>query len=222
MSEFPDDSFEHPQERSAICLLRNEMRLKGETYTDMLFIMQNYIETDLDMPADLSLRELLRLEKSGVLPDETLYEIDPVSALEKHRMAVYTTWMPIYQLTHTSEEFERWLPYALEIVLPDDSRHDDDICADYSFRENPYDESCYMALQCPVRHIGNQVVYELSNFNKDTPDYYHDREKACRNTQLLISGVARYGIISDVQKATVEAAYLRRYSQEFPKPDLSQ
>ena len=218
MSEYLSDEHEQP----AVCRLRSEFHLKGGSYTDMFFILQDYIEKDLSLSSGISERELLRLESIGVLPSSELYDSDPVAALEKHRLAMYTTWMPRYQLNHTSEEFEEWLPYALQIVLPVDGRHEDEICSAYPYREAIHDESCYISLQCPIRHIGNDVVYGLCHSSMDTVEYLLDPEKACRNTQLLISGVAQHGIISATAKAAAEAAYLRRYNQEFPKPDLSQ
>lgn len=221
MSEHSPREYEPSHDVRAVIKLRNDFNTKGNSYFDMLNLLQEYAEQHLQIKERESLRYLMALEDRGFLPSEQLYHMDPDAAIEKHRLAVYTCIMPLYQLTHTSEEFESWIRYALQIVVPDDGRHQEEICVSHPPRDRIFDESCYLSDQCPIKHVEYSVVFGLCQSNMDTTDYIIDSAKACRDTQLLISAVEEHGIISAHEKAAAERAYLRRYDKEFPKPDLS-
>lgn len=207
---------------SAIIMLRNNFATKGEKYVDMLMTMQEYLEQSIGVDERDSMTLLMEWEVQGVLPTEELYDIDPEAAVEKSRLAVYTSFMPMYQLTHTSDEFEEWLPYGLEIVVPTNGRHTTELCINKNSSSKCRDETCYMSLQCPMKYVEQDVLHNLTQCEMDTIDYLIDHEKACRNAQLLISAVAKRGIITNVQQAAIEHVYMKRYMAEFPKADPSQ
>lgn len=222
MSEYSPHNYETSDDIKAIVRLRNDFYFKGGSYFDMLLALQEYAEQYLGIKERESQRYLMALEDRGFLPSEELYDIDPEAALEKHRLAVYTCYMPLYQLTHTSEEFEAWIRYALQIVVPENGRHKEGVCNSYKPDDGWGNEGCCLSEQCPIRHIEREIVFGLCQSNMDTTDYVLNSAKACQDTQLLINATQEHGIITASQKAAAERAYQRRYSKEFPDPDVSQ
>ena len=222
MSEFVSSHHESPDSERGIQGLRSDFDRYGHNYFSMFVTLRQYIDDHLDFGHSNTLDFLLSLEESGRLPTKSYYDTEPVAALEMHRLAVYTTWMPLFQLSHSSEEFKVWLPHALEVVVPNPGYHTPGDCFGSQGYETPFDDTCRSSLCCPVRHIVRDVVQLSLNAPMNTLDYVLDPLKAHDNTTALIAGVYDYALLPGDKKSVLLAAYQRRYDSTFGPPEATE
>lgn len=196
--------------------LRSDFERYGTSYFVMFATLRQYADAHLDMPLAGSVDFFLDLEDTGRLPTKKLYDTNPSAALEMHRLAVYTTWMPLFQLSHSSDEFQTWLPHALHIIAPEEGRHTVRSCTDYWGYEMPGNEACDISVRCPVRHVVQDVTRLSLDAPLDTLDYVLDADKAYANTKTLLTGVYEHKMIPTYKKSALLAVYQRRHDEVFP------
>lgn len=161
MSEQPHERGEVQKIDRAVLRFKSDLNSVGHSYVDALFAAQNFVQLDFGVDEQSSNAYLIQLERERVLPDSQVYNHSPELGLEMHRLAMYSTWMPLYRETHSSREFNDWLPGAIDIVLPPDGTHTSGRC--YPPLENPEevlvtDVSCPVSTICPLKFITNDVM----------------------------------------------------------------
>lgn len=219
MSEQAPYHHELSDSERGIKKLGMEFEQGGEYYFRMFVALRQYINDDLDFTTDESAEFLLSLEKMGRLPTIGYYQDDPKGSLEMHRLAMFTTWMPLYRLSHTSHEFETWLPHALDIILPATSRHSLNACIDPERVDEVAHEQCRESACCPVRVVVRHVVDSAVRLPMDTLSYELDPIKTYRTTQMLINGVYEHQMLRDHERHMLSALYQHRFSETFGSPE---
>lgn len=224
MSEMFDPQYEYESRGiSPIARMRANILYKANSYIDMYFALQEYLEQDLGFEGKESMRHILTCEDKGILPPEHLYDEDPQLAEDWLRLSFYKTWMPLYQLTHTSDEFKEWAGHLVQIIAPPEkSVHTSDTCfSDPMYDRKALDEACGVSKICPIKVVTNDLLLNLPQTDMNGVDYVFDSEKAYRNTRILLSGVQKIGILTDVQKNALEEQYVTTYRERFPRPEAS-
>lgn len=218
MSEYAPFSHELSGSERGIQGLRGDFDRYGDSYFVMFMTLRQYADIHLGLDLTGSIDLMLGLEEAGRLPTKRNYEADPVAALEMHRLAIYTTWMPLFQLSHSSDEFKTWLPHALHIVVPDTGRHTMAHCIIDGGYETPTSETCTVSARCPVRHVIRDVTQLSIEAPMDTLDYLLDPDKTHTNTETLVAGLHEHKMIPAHKKSSLLAVYQRRYERTFPAP----
>lgn len=224
MSEMFDPYYEkEPIERSPIARVRADILYKADSYVDMYFMLQEYLEKDLGFEGSSAVQHLLHCEDRGILPRENVYNENPQLAEDWLRLSFYTTWMPLYQLTHTSDEFREWVGSMVQIIAPPEkSTHSEEHCFPGDILDRKLlDQACAVSDKCPSKVVANDLLFNLPQTDMNGIDYFMDSEKAYRNTRYLLSATAKAGILSNVQKNALEMQYQTAYETRFPRPETS-
>lgn len=219
MSEQLPYDHELSDSERGITKLGMEFEQGGDYYFRMYVALRQYINDELDFTADESAEFILSLEKTGRLPTIDQYRDNPEGSLEMHRLAMLTTWMPLYRLSHTSHEFDTWLPHALAIILPANSRHSLSACIYPERADELVHEQCYVSGCCPARTVVRHVVNSAARLPMDTLSYELDPMKTYYTTHMLIDGVYEHKMLRDYERSMLHAVYQRRFSESFGLPD---
>jgi hypothetical protein len=222
MSEYAPFSHELSGSERGIQGLRGDFERYGDSYFVMFMTLRQYADAHLGIDLTDSIDLIFGLEEAGRLPTKRSYEADPVAALEMHRLAVYTVWMPLFQLSHSSDEFKTWLPHALHIIAPDTGRHTVGRCTIDGGYETPTSETCAMSDCCPVRHVICDITHLAVDAPMDTLDYVLDPDKTHSNTETLVTGVYEHKMIPAYKKSALLAVYQWRYERTFPDPGATE
>jgi hypothetical protein len=213
-------SSERERTTRAVRRLRGALSLPDRDYIDSRLAVQEFIEAEFAVDAAYSDSYIARLENERVLPVDSTFDSDADRALEWHRQGMYSYWIPLYRETHTSDEFQAWLPDALEIVFPANGHHSRMVC-DPGVRDPEelplYGLSCPTSSCCPVKVATNDVLL-------NTPFLPYDGEgmalygqsvcdpiRLCADAYTLVETLHSKKVISGGQMLVAK----KRYSQTY-------
>jgi hypothetical protein len=132
---------------------------------------------------------------------------------------VYSYWVPLYRETHTSDEFQAWLPDALEVVFPANGRHSRTIC-DLGVRDPEelplYGLACPTSSCCPVKVATNDVLLNTPFMPYDDGMMLYERQasdpiRLCADAHTLVEALHGKRVISGGQMLVAK----KRYSQAY-------
>lgn len=219
MSEYASSHHELSGSERGIQKLREDFDRPDTTYFGMFMALREYADDYLDFRGVESANFLIGLEKSGRLPTLRHYQTDPIAAHEMSRLAIYTTWMPLFQLSHSTEEYAHWLPHALQIIAPNSGRHKMEVCVPQWTGSIQEGEACHASGHCPLRHILYDVYRLATDASLDTLDYTIDAQKAYYDTQVLIDGIHKHGLVGPGERNALQIAYRSHFEDVFPPPE---
>lgn len=187
----------------AVHRLKSDLASVGHSYVDTFFAVQKFVESDYLIDERWSSIYLARLEEQRVLPGKDMYHSNPERALEMHRLAMYSLWIPLYREMHSSREFSDWLPSALDIVLPQKGAHSSESChAQGAVAEEVAigDVSCSVADRCPRKYIMNDLLLSTPYLPLDPLELGGtDLIKAQADARILLSRARDKKIITQSQ-----------------------
>lgn len=210
MPEHNPEQYEAP-ERSPLQQLHSDFEsLCNQTSVEVS--LQKYVKDELEIEEQAANSLIYEMRQRGVFPSDELYETDPTTATELYRLTIFTHILPLYRSMYTTDEYEQWLPHALTVSMPDNSRHDVEICLR---RNGETDDTCEWGI-CPIKVIANTTEHELITPDFDSYDYLVDEDKACRAAYVTLSAVVKHRFIPAEQKRQLESCYENRYDRKFP------
>lgn len=208
----PEDR--NPREiTSAVRRFHADLSAVGHYYLGAHGALQELLAADFQMADQYSGRYITDLEHRRILPGPELYEASSEAALAMHRQAVYAYWMPLYRVSHESDDFRVWVAIALQVAVPPAGGHDK-YC-----RELPVDATetlgrfaCKTALLCPVRRIVDEVMHSPPFLPLNSSEYvFFDAEKAKADARSLIQAVADRGFINPSEMRSAAQASRAAY-----------
>lgn len=208
-----------PEERSpdeitsAVKRFRADLLAVGHDYLAAHGALQEWLAADFQMADEYSGRYIADLESKRILPGPELYSTASDMALMMHRQAMYSYWMPLYRVSHESDEFRLWVPAALRAAVPPAGGHDK-YC-----RKSPADITealgrlaCKTALVCPVRFIADEVMLSPPFLPLNSDEYmFFDADKAKVDAHSLIQAVADREFINLSEMRTAAQASRAAY-----------
>lgn len=213
MSERHTDTQHELPPTSPLKTLDQDLRRLGDECT-LTMAFQNYIAAEFaisEQEADTLCR---LLQDEGSLPKSRDFELDesPVDLKEEYRLGVFCGIAPLYRSMHTSEEYEAWLPSALGVVVPHDSRHTVNTCTTQDGHPTPI--SCELGA-CPIKVVTEdaRMAAELPDF--DSFGYQVDNEKMCRDNLILLSQIAQRHYVTVDEAAKLMTQYTSQYNRIF-------
>jgi hypothetical protein len=204
----------------AVRRLRSALNVPDRDYIDSRLAVQEFIEAEFAVDAAYSDSYIARLENERILPADGAFDTDADRALEWYRQGVYSYWIPLYRETHTSDEFQAWLPDALEVVFPANGRHSRTIC-DLGVRDPEelplYGLACPTSSCCPVKVATNDVLLNtpFMPYDDDGMMLYErqasDPIRLCADAYTLVEALHGKRVISGGQMLVAK----KRYSQAY-------
>jgi hypothetical protein len=177
----------------------------------LIMAFQNYIKDELkisDIEADSIYKQLLG---DGIISDVSDYDESCVELKEEYRIALFTGIRSEYQLRHTTDEYDEWLPHALATMLPKDGRHDIEICY---IQNGPTPTECEWG-RCPLWVVRDETTRALVEPDFNSFEYIIDSDKAIRQTVILLSHAVKRGIIPKHEKRQLESCYEMQCAKFF-------
>lgn len=198
---------------SPLQTLDQDLRRLGDECT-LVLAFQNYIKTEFDITEQEADTLCRLLQDEGSLPVSNDFELDesPVDLKEEYRLGVFTGIAPLYRSMRTSEEYEAWLPAALDVVVPPDSRHAIDVCGAQDSQPTPI--SCALGA-CPIKVVAEEarMAAELPDF--DSFGYQVDSEKMCRDNLIVLSQIEQRQFVTSDEAAKLKTQYTSQYDRVF-------
>lgn len=205
---------EYQPQADTTSLKRFDMNLRHLTNAgDLSGAFQSYIEDEFELTDSQAATSIVNeLRSLAIIPS---YDADTdtqdalLGVTESYRLAIFKAIMPLYQASRSTNELGGWLPFALETIVPSDSRHSKDIC-DYIGD----DTTCAYG-QCPIKVIYQDVEQLLVQPDFDQYGYICDHQKAYRTTNLLFEHAVKLGFITVDNEKRLAHSYQAAYSKYF-------
>ena len=205
---------EYQPEADTTSIERFDLNLRYLTNAgDLSAAFQSYINDEFKLAdSDAAASIVDELRSLGIIPayDAITDSQDTLSEVtESYRLAVFKSIIPLYQANRSTNELGGWLPSALEIVVPYDSRHDKETC-DYVGD----DTTCAYGV-CPIKVVTNGVEELLTQPHFDEYGYLCDDRKAYRTTNLIFERAVKRGFIAKDSEKRLSHAYQDAYDEYF-------
>ena len=215
MSEQPHERGEVQRVNGAVHRLRSDFVTIGHSYVDTFFAVQKFVESDYAIDERWSAVYITQLEEQRVLPRKDMYHLEPERALDMHRLAMYSLWIPLYREMHSSREFNDWLPSALDIALPQDGTHASENCDTQGAVAEEVsigDISCSVADRCPRKYIMNDLLINTPYLPLDPLEQGGtDLIKARTDARILLQRAHDKKIITQSQLLQALTDYRQAY-----------
>jgi hypothetical protein len=179
---------------------------------DLRIAYEHYLRDELMMTeaeADLLISSYA---KTDVFPSSILFEIGEYTTIvETYRLSLYQEIAPIKGLTLPSRDYEIWTANMLQVMLPPEGRHQNDVC----LRTNGVmDDSCEMSV-CPVKLLQQRAFSMMEpTFTADT--YRVNPMTAYHNELSLLSCIRNRKIITPFEERRIENIYIGAFEKAFP------
>lgn len=205
---------EYQPEADTTSLKRFDMNLRHLTNAgDLSGAFQSYIEDEFKLPDSVATASIVNeLRSLAVIPPydaATDMESELLDVTESYRLAIFKAIVPLYQASRSTDELGGWLPFALETVVPIDSRHSKDVC-DYVG-----DDTMCAYGRCPIKVVEQDVERLLTQPDFDQYSYLCDNQKAYRTTNLLFERAVKLGFIVKDDEKRLSHSYQHAYDEYF-------
>ncbi|HET8884406.1 MAG TPA: hypothetical protein VFM68_02965 [Candidatus Saccharimonadales bacterium] len=183
----------------------------------LVMAYQRYIKDELGISEEEADALFLLLQSEGTLPSSEAFDSDELlnGIKEEYRLGIFSGIEPLYRNMHTSEEYEEWLPAALNVVVPKDGRHQPDDC----LRTNGIIHGCCEIGTCPVHIVIDSAKESLESSDFTSYEYQTDSEKACRDSLTLLSELVDRHYIPLFEANRLKYGYINTYNQTFSKSE---
>lgn len=189
---------------------RADLGRVGLHYLDTRMSLQKYLADEFEMLENQSDIYICRLEQEGVLPRPRLYDGNSVAALEQHRQAMYSHWMPLYRDVYDDADlFRLWVPQALRVAVPPEGPHGAECRqVESGVRGEIGSLACRISLSCPVNVIAETILLSPPFLPVRLEDYeFFDAKRAQDDAMSLIEAAAARQIITpqEMRRAASES-----------------
>jgi hypothetical protein len=213
MNEYPSYN-PHEQLASTQALDRLDQELSAVMDQRGLdVVMGKYIGDEMSMTDREAAQTLLVLKKDGVFPSSAnpLKDERAMTLEDEYRVGIFTGIMPLYQKLHTIDEYEEWLPRAIDVILPTHGDHGTHVNC-HTVRD---DYACWTQEACPLKAIVAETNELFIHPDFDSFDYVVGREKTGAELMLLLSTLTKRGLFSKRQERDLVEKYMENYNRTF-------
>lgn len=177
-----------------------------ELHKELVDTMADYFYKTLGLQPEVAYQLVMRLKEDEVIPSLELCQASPLAAIEKIRLATFTGIAPIMMHMQSNEQFEKWLPDALRVVLPPSEGHGEACVND--------DKNCQSS-HCPARAMLEAAL--VVTYAPDYAEYSYkiDEERAFSNLRLLLVSLHDNKLIDKKTWQEWDDAAVEKYASTF-------
>lgn len=176
-------------------------------------VMGKYIADEMSMTNDEAAQTLIVLKKDGLFSSSatTLNDERAMALEDEYRVGIFTGIMPLFQRLHTIDEYEEWLPRALDVVLPKHGNHGTHTNC-HTVRD---DFACWTQEACPLKVIVAETQELIMHPDFDSFDYVVGPEKVGVELMMLLSTLTKRELFTKRQERGLVEKYTENYNRTF-------
>lgn len=175
-------------------------------YAGIDLALQNYLYSELGLDSEQATGVVGHMHQQGRLPSVEECDTWPIWGVQVARLAVLTEIGSLYMNTSTPQRFSTWVPEAMKVALPEQSRHD---------RQCVSEDMPCRSKKCPARSIVTMV--EAAALTPDYMQYSYnvDEEYARANFRSLLAATYGRGLIDQTTWRRLDDSYALHYLMTF-------
>lgn len=200
----PEPSREVLQAQRAMIRLGFDIDKFGNYSQGLAKSLNVYLREEYGLEVSDARQYIRLLEADGTLPNRVKYESGDERLRDEYRLAVYTHLIPLYRDMHSRDEFEAWLPAAIDAVFPAGDMHLEGLCRPSGEEAIDYKgAACLLSTHCRRRVVIADMVQNgafLGRGHGDMLNYECDIRsewESYDDSVVLLQALAERGVFDE-------------------------